>query len=1081
MKNKITYRLIILLIIIPFIFGKSNAQVLSVINPSFEGPHPSAHHTPPPWVTCGLTPDTQPGAWGITMPPTDGSSYVGLVNASGWEEGASQQLSAPMIAGVEYMLKIDLTRTGAAGGGITDGNIGLRIYGGNSLCSTTELLWSSGNVPLLSWTTYNVCMTPSSNWTHLWLLSTRLSGSQPYILVDNMSDIAPCLLDVTAVIVDEACGGGDGSVTVTVNDGTPGYTYHWNTGETTNSINNLSSGSHSITITDSGVCPYCSFTGTYTVNSSNNLTVNYTVNTGCGGANDASIDLTVVSGNSPYTYTWADIGPGPQDRNNLSPGTYNVTVVDAGTCSATLSIDIVPPPALTASISGTNVSCNGGSDGNANLTVNGGTPNYTYLWSPGGQTTEDLNNISSGQYCVTVTDNNGCTATTCVTITEPSAIITNITGTDVSCNGGSDGSADLTVSNGTFPYTYIWSPGGQTTEDINNILAGIHCVTVTDANSCSVTTCVTITEPTAITANITGTDVLCNGGTDGSADLTINGGTSPYVCIWSPGGQTTEDINNISAGVHCVTVTDAHSCTATTCVTITEPTAITANITGSDVSCNGGTDGSADLTVSGGTPNYTYHWSGGQTTEDINNIPAGIHCVTVTDANLCTGTTCVTITEPPPITFNTTSDQFICIGQNTAISVSVTGGGTPPYTYLWSPATGLNDPTIPNPTANPTVTTIYTVIITDFNNCTATGNVTVTINPNPIANAGADKIICDGFNTIIGGSPTVSGGAQPYTYLWGPSTGLNSTDVANPTANPSVTTIYTVTITDANGCTANTDDMTVTVNPSPNINISADVLQGCEPLFVNFMNNTTPNIQSYIWNFGDPNSGSNNISIIQNPSHLFNGPGTYDITLSVTTTDGCNGIYTYQDMITVYPNPVASFYPQPEIGDMVHPNILFIDQSVNANNWEWNFGEPASDDNTSYIQSPNHTYSDTGRYIVWLIVTSQYGCIDSTYNDVIIKPEFTFYVPNAFTPDGDGINDYFGPKGTGIELNSFEMYIYDRWGEEIYKTNNMDEPWDGKVKGSGADAQQGVFSWLVFVKALNGKTHKFIGHVTLVR
>jgi gliding motility-associated-like protein len=927
-------------------------------------------------------------------------------------------------------------------------------------------------------------MTPSQNWTHLWLLSNRLSGSQPYILVDNMSDIAPCLLDVTAVVIDEACGGGDGSVTVTVNDGTPPYTYQWSNppGGSTNSISNLSSGNYSITITDNGSCPYCSFTGTYTVNSSNNLTVNYTVNTGCGGANDASIDLTVATGNPPYSYTWADGPPNTEDRFNLSPGTYYVTVIDAGTCSTTLSIDIVPPPALTASISGTNVSCNAGSDGNANLTVNGGTPSYTYIWSPGGQTTEDLNNIPAGNYSVTVTDANSCTTTASVSITEPSAMITNITGTDVSCNGGSNGSADLTVSNGTFPYTYIWSPGGQTTEDINNIPAGIHCVTVTDANTCSVTTCVTITEPTAITANITGTDVLCNGGTDGSADLTVSGGTPGYTYIWSPGGQTTEDINNITVGVHCVTVTDAHLCTVTTCVTITEPTAITASITGTDVLCNGGTDGSADLTVNGGTPGYTYLWSGGQTTEDINNIVAGVHCVTITDAHSCTGTTCVTITEPSPIILSTTSDQFICIGQNTVISVSVTGGGTPSYTYLWSPATGLSSTTITNPIANPTVTTTYVVTVTDSNNCTATDNVIVTINPNPIANAGADKIICDGFNTIIGGIPTASGGTQPYTYLWGPSTGLNSTSVANPTANPSTTTVYTVTVTDDNGCMANTDDMTVTVNPSPNINFAADVLNGCEPLFVNFTDNTTPNIQSYIWNFGDPNSGSNNVSIIQNPSHLFNDPGTYNITLSVTTADGCNGIYTYQDMITVYPDPVASFYPQPEIGNMVNPNILFIDQSINADSWNWNFGEPTSGaENTSNIQSPNHTYSDTGRYIVWLIVTSQYGCIDSTYNDVIIKPEFTFYVPNAFTPDGDGINDYFGPKGTGIELNSFEMYVYDRWGEEIYKTNNMDEPWDGKVRSSSADAQQGVYSWLVFVKALNGKSHKFIGHVTLVR
>jgi len=1066
MKYKITYCLIILLIITSFICAKSNAQVLSVINPSFEGPHPSAHHTPAPWVTCGLTPDTQPGAWGITMPPTDGSSYVGLVNASGWEEGASQQLSAPMIAGVEYMLTIDLTRTGAAGGGITDGDIGLRIYGGNSLCSTTELLWSSGNVPLLSWTTYNVCMTPSANYTHLWLLSTRLSGSQPYILVDNMSDIAPCLLDVTADIVDEACGGGDGSITVTVNDGTPGYTYHWNTGESTNSINNLSSGSHSITITDSGVCPYCSFTATYTVSSSTNLGVNYSVNTGCGGANDASIDLTVVTGIFPYTYIWAD-GPTTEDRNNLSPGTYYVTVVDAGTCSATLSIDIVPPPALTASISGTNVSCNGGSDGNANLTVGGGTPNYTYHWNTSA-TTEDLNNIPAGTYCVTVTDANSCTVTTCVTITEPSAIIANITGTNVSCNGGSDGSANLTVSNGTSPYTYIWSPGGQTTEDINNISAGIHCVTVTDAHLCTVTTCVTITEPTPITANITGTDVLCNGGTDGSADLTVSGGTPGYTYSWNT-GQTVEDLNDISSGQHCVTVTDNNGCTVTTCVTITEPTAVTANITGSDVLCNGGTDASADLTVSGGTPGYTYLWSpGGQTTEDINNIPAGIHCVTVTDANLCTGITCVTITEPLPIVLNITNDQTICIGQNTAISVSVTGGGTPPYTYLWSPATGLNDPTIPNPTVNITLTTTYIVTVTDANGCTAAEDVVISVYSNPIADAGQDKTVCEGDNVIIGGSPTASGGTQPYTYLWGPSTGLNFVTVPNPMAGPSVATTYIVTVTDNNNCT-NTDTMIVTVNPSPNINFTADVFSGCEPLLVNFTDNTTPAIDIWSWNFGDPGSG--NTSTEQNPSHLFGNSGVYNITLTATTADGCTSSYTYENMITVYPQPTADFYAKPGVVLVQNPSISFIDQSTGASYWDWNFGDPESGaGNTSTDQNPSHTYSGEGIYNVLLTVANYNNtCFDTTMKQVQVV---NIVIPNVFTPNSDGVNDCF--HIVNIEkVTDSHLMIFNRWGNLIFEKDGYQNDWDGK------NAPDGVYYYILDFHIL--KNDEMTGTVTIIR
>jgi|AntAceMinimDraft_17_1070374.scaffolds.fasta_scaffold16744_1 gliding motility-associated-like protein len=581
--------------------------------------------------------------------------------------------------------------------------------------------------------------------------------------------------------------------------------------------------------------------------------------------------------------------------------------------------------------------------------------------------------------------------------------------------------------------------------------------------------------------------------TCGGNNVTIGGnptasGSGPtYSYSWGPAaGLSSTSIDNPTANpanttTYTVTVT-SNGCSATDAVIVTVSPNPVADAGQDQTVCGGNnlTIG-GNPTASGGLPSYTYSWSPatGLSSTDVANPTANptaptTYIVIVTDANGCTDTDDITVTINPNPVANAGGDQSICIGSSATLIGSATGG-TPIYNYNWS-TSDITD----SITVSPAITTTYILAVTDANGCTNTDDVTIIVNPNPTANAGTDRSICDGDNTLIGGSPTASGGTPSYTYTWSPSTGLSSVMASNPTANPTNNITYSLTVIDANGCT-DTDDITISIYAAPNINFSANVVDGCEPLLVNFTDSTTPNIQNYLWNFGDPNSGSDNTSIIQNPSHLFNESGVYDITLSVTTTDGCLGIYTYTNMITVYQNPVANFYPNPKIGSAIdNPIISFIDQSVDANYWNWNFDDPNSGlNNNSSLQSPHHTYSDTGTYTVWLIVTSEHGCIDSVSNDVIIKQDFTFYAPNAFTPDGDGLNDCFCPEGIGINNDFFEMYIYNRWGEIIYETKDIKKPWNGKVKG--CLAQEGVYSWLIFVEDINGNPYKFIGHVTLVR
>ncbi len=406
------------------------------------------------------------------------------------------------------------------------------------------------------------------------------------------------------------------------------------------------------------------------------------------------------------------------------------------------------PTAIVLSTTQVNVSCFSGSSGSIDLTVSGGTPGYTYNWGAGQPTTQDRSGLSAGIYCVTVTDANGCTKTTCATITEPTIIVLSTTQVNVSCNGGSNGSIDLTVSGGTSGYTYNWGAGQPTTQDRSGLSLGTYCVTVTDANGCTKTTCVTITEPTGIVLSTTQVNVSCIGGSNGSIDLTVAGGTPGYTYNWGAGQPTTQDRSGLSVGTYCVTVTDANGCTKTICATITQPTALSLSNTPLNVLCNGTATGSIDLTVNGGTPGYAYDWSndGPETPDndpqDLSSLLAGTYTVTVTDANGCAATTAITITEPTALSLSSTViNPTNCGVANGSIDLTVTGG-TPGYTYDWS-----NDgPETPDNDAQDLTNLLlgaYTVTVTDNNGCTATHSKTLIY-----VDVIAPNITCPGPQTV---------------------------------------------------------------------------------------------------------------------------------------------------------------------------------------------------------------------------------------------------------------------------------------------------------------------------------------------
>ncbi|UFH34398.1 MBG domain-containing protein [Flavobacterium acetivorans] len=544
-------------------------------------------------------------------------------------------------------------------------------------------------------------------------------------------------------------GGSNGSAAInTPTGGAGGYTYDWTpgtpTGDGTTSVTGLTAGTWTCTVTDANGCTE---TQSFTLTQPTAITVTPAsqTNIACnGGSTGAAAINTPTGGAGGYTYDWTPgtpTGDGTTSVTGLNAGTYTIKVTDANGCTATQSFTVTQPSALAVTpASQTNVSCFGGSNGTATVSVSGGTSAYTYAWSPSGGTAATATGLSAGTYTVTVTDANACIATQSFTITQPPVLaVTPASQTNVSCFGGSNGSATVSVSGGTSAYTYAWSPSGGTTATASGLSAGTYTVTVTDANACIATQSFTITQPAVLAVTpASQTNVSCFGGSNGSATVSVSGGTSAYTYAWSPSGGTAAIATGLAAGTYTVIVTDANGCTATQNFTITQPTALVATAaTQTNVTCNGGADGSATVSVSGGTSGYTYAWAPtGGTAATATGLSAGTYTVTVTDANGCVTTQGFTITQPTAIGFTTT--VLSGYDYNTGYSQTiVASGGTGAKTYAvttGSLPSGFN--LLPNGEITGTSTQIaasnFTVTATDENNCITTHDFILKLNQIPI-------------------------------------------------------------------------------------------------------------------------------------------------------------------------------------------------------------------------------------------------------------------------------------------------------------------------------------------------------------
>ncbi|NNM16715.1 MAG: T9SS type A sorting domain-containing protein, partial [Bacteroidia bacterium] len=408
-------------------------------------------------------------------------------------------------------------------------------------------------------------------------------------------------------------------------------------------------------------------------------------NVSCNQSSDGAIYALVNDGAAPYTYQWSS-GQTTANVSSISAGTYMLTVTDNNGCSATSSVTLKEPALLACSTDYlTNVGCNGNSDGEISISINGGIGPYVSMWNTTPVTFgTTLSNVPAGSYTLSVTDTNGCVDVQTYQVNEPQELSAWSQKVNVLCHGDASGAIDLKVSKGTAPYTYMWNDGA-TTQDRTGLNSGNYTVTVTDANGCIKIHDKRISQPRKFRHSSVVTDVSCFNGADGTIDLTITGAKAPYTYLWKD-GTTTEDRINMSKGWHRVTVTDTRGCSTTRHIRVNHPKFLGITATVQDVSIPGGNDGSVSSSVSGGVGPYTYNWSNGATTNSISNIVSGNYRLTVTDANGCVRIRNVVVSEPAataPLSCSPIGSNIPCGTSTGSVSVTATGG-YPPYDYFWN-------------------------------------------------------------------------------------------------------------------------------------------------------------------------------------------------------------------------------------------------------------------------------------------------------------------------------------------------------------------------------------------------------------
>ena len=717
-----------------------------------------------PFVLAWADPSVPPNTFTLSGLKAGIYSYT-ITDANACQEIKQLELKEPL------PLQISATGNDISCYGNNNGSVSVLATGGTVPYS---YLWS-GNHTTLSVTglapgIYRVTVTDANGCSKF----AQVSITEPPLLAVSVGH-----LDLTCY------SSADGVAAATPSGGVSPYTYLWSNGQTDAILTGLAAGTYSVTVGDQNNCLVSASLEILQPDSFNIKSV--VVNNKCFGNTQGSVSVSVSGGTGAYDYSWSN-GSKNAFISALPAGSYSLTINDGNGCSAVRNYIVTEPGRLEIAINSVSVTCNGEKDGAATVTIQGGTAPYSILWS-NGSTSASISNLKSGNYIVIVADANLCSVESTVVIVEPAPLQIVAGGSNISCYEEQTGSVAVIVqSGGVLPFTYLWSNGATTSSQTGVLPSGNYSVTVTDANGCTALAVAIVTQNPELLISTSAVNVKCRGQKNGSATVNAIGGSGLYTYLWS-GGETSSTIDNIGAGTYTITVTDTNGCSKSIAVTILQPDGFSVTVYSKAPSCHNGQNGNASAVISGSPAGMvSILWSSGDTGYAVNNLIAGSYNVTATDQNGCTATADFVLNNPSRIDFDVIASNIPCWGNGKgSASVLNVIGGQSPYTFMWSE--GSTTSSVSQLTEGK-----YFVTVSDVNGC---GEVKFIVITQPTALV-CEAVISAPVTTYNGNQAsatvTVTGGVQPYTYLW--SDGETTASISGLTSG-----IYVVVVTDANGCT----------------------------------------------------------------------------------------------------------------------------------------------------------------------------------------------------------------------------------------------------------------------------------------
>jgi gliding motility-associated-like protein len=960
--------------------------------------------------------------------------------------------------------------------GATNGSISHQVSGGTAPYSYT---WVGPNDFTSS--NLNILNLAAGNYE---LTVTDANGCE---LIQKYEIISPEPILVDAVKQNVLCGGEQsGNIIIrNISGGTGTYQFIWikdGEGEIKRSfvpedLRNIGPVKYILLVTDQNACDYIEV---FEVTEPEPLLVDLISKADnlCFGDSNGSININVSGGRGPYTYVWT--GPegftsSNKDLNALFSGEYQVLVTDALLCTSSFNVSIDQPSEILITPDLKMVTCNDGNNGSISLNVDGGIPPYSYQWlGPNDfrSTSRDIRDLIAGDYELLITDQIGCEIIREFEITQPDVIeiaanISSYNGFEISCKGGSDGFIDITITGGNGGYRIFWEgPNGfrSNLARIEGLLPGAYELAVIDEKNCLQTAQYLLVAPEELLIteeDLIFKEVSCFRGRDGSLLVNIKqASVSPYrfelVGTSVEGFPFTESVlvdelvyefTGLSAGEYELTVSDANGCSLSELsgLKINQPESpLNFDILKTDNTCYKSNDGKIQITPTGGTAPYSIIWTNGSQSFNMDNLSPGLYAATITDAKGCEINFETELIEAPIFELREDVKGISCFGLNDGVINLNIVGGLAPLSIQWSH--GPQEPILNNLEKG-----IYNVTITDAGGCVIKKDFVIN-EPQPIELTGnvSDALDCEDPNSgAINIIPF--GGTAPYTYNW--SNGENSQNLNN--IGPGS---YSLELKDANGCSV-IRQFTVLRPESLKISVARTTERICEPrgLKSNFDISISGGIAPYAiqWNRGEVSNNGESME-------------TQDLGVFIVTVQDARGCVQTQSFQVIEEDPlIPDFDFSSSSYEFSYENLVNFDiQFSNLSQGVykeiiWEFG----DGSTSSAWEPIHKYAKSGTYQITLKLKDLEGCIVEISKEIVIT-DFFFEVPNIFTPNGDGVNDYFYPKF--LYIKEIHVMIMNKWGELIYESKDLEAAgWDGKLKGK--DAVIGNYAYRIQFTTLDGR------------